>query len=140
SPFAPSVAANTCLNWKSPSEASSTSARSTRSPPRPPSPPSGPPRGTCASRRNEIAPLPPLPPRTITRARSRNMRDLRERADERADADVVQLLANPLERARDARRLTARHQLQRAQRVRVKVAQQERSALGEIARDLDERI
>src|SRR5262245_10375448 len=41
------------------------SARTITSPPSPPSPPSGPPFGTCASRRNDIAPAPPSPPRRL---------------------------------------------------------------------------
>src|SRR6185312_14940743 len=40
------------------------SQTSTTSPPFPPSPPSGPPRGTWASRRNEMHPSPPRPPST----------------------------------------------------------------------------
>src|SRR4051812_31120591 len=42
------------------------------SPPLPPSPPSGPPRGTCASRRNEMLPAPPSPAFTFSCASSTN--------------------------------------------------------------------
>src|SRR5207253_1278509 len=140
SPGAPASARKACLYAKSPSDASCASARSTTSPPRPPSPPSGPPRGTCASRRKEITPRPPLPPRTVIRARSRNMRHLRQRSHECADAHVRHLLAQSDERARDAVRLAGRHELEHAQRIGVQVAQQEGSAFARFGQDGDQRV
>src|SRR5437867_3885161 len=142
SPAAPSVARYSFLNWKSPSDASCASARSTRSPPLPPSPPSGPPRGTCASRRNEITPRPPSPPRTLMRARSRNMRDLGERTDECTDPDVRQRVTESRECGAHAARTFAvvRDHRERAQRVGVEVAKHERRALRRIGRERDERL
>src|SRR4051794_30468259 len=84
------------------------SQTSTTSPPRPPSPPSGPPRGTWASRLNEMTPLPPAPASTWIFARSwsigRTVEGLRgahvpERVDQlRPGLGGDRLLRDPAER------------------------------------------
>src|SRR5437016_5382078 len=141
-PGLPGSASICLVKRKSVSVPSCGSTRRMTSPPLPPSPPSGPPRGTWASRRNEMTPRPPSPPRTFTRARSRNMRDLGERTDERADPDVRQRIAESLECGAHAARTFAvvRDERERAQRVGVEVAKHERRALGRIGRERDERL
>src|SRR5919204_388282 len=116
-------------------------ATSTTSPPRPPSPPSGPPRGTCASRRKEIAPFPPRPPSTTTRARSTNTLRLDGlRSRERAQREVGRVGAISLDHRGEAeepmRRLEHR---ERALRVGIQVSQLHHSA-GQRAEQRDERV
>ena len=67
--------------------------------------------------------------------------DPRQRSHERADTKMRELVAQALERARNAQiRLATTHRGNGAQRIRGKVSQQDGATFGEIARNFDERF
>src|SRR2546428_3271869 len=139
-PAPPDRAASSCANRNSVSVPSSGSTRNTTSPPFPPSPPSGPPRGTCASRRNEITPRPPSPAFTTTRALSRNTLDARERSSGRGKDEMRRVGAKTLERDTHPERTVAAREGERATRARVRAPQHQRAPRGQLAGEPDDRV